>query len=732
MANRNRLTSSPTSAYLIAVGFVSILGQVVVLRELIVAFYGIELIYILALGTWLLGTAAGAAAGRRSILPGERSVQNLLLLTSVAVVADIFFVRGIRGIFAAVPGAFLPFQTQMIGMALAILPLSFMTGLLFRWTAGKFATEGRSLAEAYALESAGGVLGGLLSTLLLASGFQNFSAGLFCCACSFAVIWLYSMRARLVLQRNVSSTALAAVLLMSVFSYRLDSMMTSWNHPHLVESRDTPYGRITVTSWQDQVNVFENDVLAYETGTTAAEELVHLSALQERNPEKVLVLGGGFGGVVGELLKLPVREIHYVEIDRGIVDMARRNLPRDFSGSLNDRRVSIGYNDPRRSLRQERSYDAILAVMPEPMSAQNNRFYTKEFFRECSTNLDGGGIFSFAIRSAENLWTPQLLNRNRSIYAALRSVFRNVVVIPGVTNIFIASDSALTTDPAILVERFEKRHIKTRLVTAEYIRYLYTNDRFTDVNRILSEGHTSPNSDIQPACYSYTISIWLSKFIVGFEMPAPGPFRIFPLLKSPAVWLLAAALLVLAVNSRLSGQRKFFVMLLAGAVGMISETVLLLYYQSTSGVLYQNIGILLMAFMVGLTLGAFIFNRLCTKRQLAEKNASWLGVLLPVGFGLLNVLIYYGIRIEMSGGLAVTSLMLILAGAFVSGIFAFVSLSGADTRKPIMTWLYSADLIGGAIGSVAAILILIPVYGMPTTSLLAAATACGVVIFLKR
>ena len=50
---------------LLAVGFVSILAQVVLLRELSVAFYGIELIYILAIGVWLLCTAAGAAIGRQ-------------------------------------------------------------------------------------------------------------------------------------------------------------------------------------------------------------------------------------------------------------------------------------------------------------------------------------------------------------------------------------------------------------------------------------------------------------------------------------------------------------------------------------------------------------------------------------------------------------------------------------------------------------------------------------------
>jgi len=52
------------SRTLFLVGFLSLLAQVVLLRELNVAFYGIELAYLVALAAWLAGTAAGAALPR--------------------------------------------------------------------------------------------------------------------------------------------------------------------------------------------------------------------------------------------------------------------------------------------------------------------------------------------------------------------------------------------------------------------------------------------------------------------------------------------------------------------------------------------------------------------------------------------------------------------------------------------------------------------------------------------
>ena len=110
------------------------------------------------------------------------------------------------------------------------------------------------------------------------------------------------------------------------------------------------------------------------------------------------------------------------------------------------------------------SYDVILIGMPEPMSAQNNRFYTKEFFEQCFKALNENGMLAFKIQSSENIWTRQLTERNAGIYNAVKSSFENVLVLPGVTNIFVASKSALNADIKILINRFNERKLETKLV----------------------------------------------------------------------------------------------------------------------------------------------------------------------------------------------------------------------------------------------------------------------------
>jgi len=67
-----------TSLFL--VGLISILGQVVLLRELTVAFYGVELIYTLALGVWLLCSACGALIAQRIKNPSLFRINLLFFL----------------------------------------------------------------------------------------------------------------------------------------------------------------------------------------------------------------------------------------------------------------------------------------------------------------------------------------------------------------------------------------------------------------------------------------------------------------------------------------------------------------------------------------------------------------------------------------------------------------------------------------------------------------------------
>ena len=150
--------------FLLIIGFISILGQVALLRELNVAFFGIELIYLLAMGVWLLWTAVGALIGRRSYTPSAAAVKGLLILFAAVLPLAVVFIRGGRILFGGIPGAYLPFLAQLFIILLALLPVGVLLGLLFQWAAKIYIGRHRTLALAYGIESAGGMLGGLAAT----------------------------------------------------------------------------------------------------------------------------------------------------------------------------------------------------------------------------------------------------------------------------------------------------------------------------------------------------------------------------------------------------------------------------------------------------------------------------------------------------------------------------------------------------------------------------------------
>jgi len=709
---------------LLVIGLISILGQVVLLRELSVAFYGIELIYTIALGVWLLCTAAGALISRRDRESPLEQVRLLLVAFALLLPLDVVFIRAIRLVFSGVPGAYLPFDRQLLAMTFALLPVGLLLGLAFQQAARIFINRGGSLPKAYAVECAGGLAGGLLSTALLMLGVQNFTTALLCGLTAAGACMLLRRQPlsshQGVRWYRIAALAVAGILAAAILrGAALDRLTTSWNHPDLVSVTDSPYGRLAVSTRDSQVVVFENDALAFETEGTTAEEFVHLAALQHRHPERVLLLGGGAEGTVREVLKHSPRSVDYVELNPVMLRVLPSHLPPDLRRSLESPRVRTIQADPRSFLRDCGEYDLILVAMAEPISGQANRFYTREFFLQCSAHLARGGVFAFRIRSSENFWTPQLTRQMVSIYRALKAAFPSILVLPGATNVVVAARQPLLPDPGILSERFAERRIQSRIVSAAYIKYLFLNDRFEQIARTLATGTAPANTDIRPVCYQYAIIIWLSKFFPRLATLDAAEF--FPRgATAGLVWILVASGLAALVGlvRRHDKMRRLVLMAAIGMIGMVLETVLMLHFQVKKGVLYQDIGLLLMSFMAGLALGAVVVERWTGSNDRWPRISRFTGSALVLGAVLLSGWTGWRIRTEGAASLTEAAALLAAAGMLVSAVFAYASARGIMDQKKVIGPLYAADLAGGCVGSLAASLLLVPYAGLDTTAFL--------------
>lgn len=701
---------------LIAIGFISILGQVVLLRELNVSFYGVELIYLLALGIWLLCTAAGVIIGRWLKSPSLKHIAGVFILLGIILPLDIVFIRASRIIFGGIPGAYLTFLQQLVIAIISILPAGLLSGLLFQWTAKTYIAANRTLASAYAIESVGGFIGGLFSTLFLMWGLKNTSTAILCALCSIMVSAMIMKGTTKSYVRRLAFILIGIFLALFWKSSPIDRWMTVFNHPDILESIDSPYGRITVTKLYNQISVFENDALAFETEGTDAEYFCHLAALQHTDPQNILVLGGGIEGIIREMAKHKPTRIDYVEINPDMLNIVTKHLPDNIRNSLKAPNVNIIFDDPRQYLKKSGKYDLILVGMPQPTSGQANRFYTREFFEQCSGKLNSGGILGFRLLSAENFWTLPQTKLNTSIHSALHSVFPYTLFLPGTTNIVTASRTPLPSTPEIMSARLQERKITTQLVSSNYIKYLFTNDRFSEIKKLLDKGIASFNTDTRPVCYQYTFIIWLSKFFPHSVMMNLSELLSNLSLKSPLLFLWMGVPVIFLLSRFRPTIRRAMLVAAAGFVGMIVETVLIIYYQAKYGVLYQNIGLLLMSFMAGLVAGSYLINKAHRQFVINSKSFRFYGIGLLIGFCILCLFIELNVLKGNFTGLPQISSLLAINGFLVAGIFAYVSLHEIEEQKKIISPLYAADLVGGCIGSLLGSLILIPLVGMDITA----------------
>jgi len=443
-----------------------------------------------------------------------------------------------------------------------------------------------------------------------------------------------------------------------------------------------------------------------------AREVVHFPLLAHSLPRSVLLIGGGVGGDLREILRHPVEEVVYVELDPAVIRAAQEYLPPDEAAVLGDPRVRLILTDGRRYVQTaRRTFDVVILDLPEPSTGALNRFYTEEFFAEVRAILRTGGVFSLGLPSAENYWSPELARRNGSVYWTLREVFPDVLVLPGEHNFFLASDRPLPSDPAVLVQRMRERGLKPLWVTAEYVEYVFTTDRMEQVRATLDGmADVHRNRDRRPICYYYDLVLWLSRFSTGRGGRTEGR-----LAADWALWGgLAAGLAGLVALGR--WRRRMAIVLTVAAIGlaeMALEMVVLFAYQVGHGTLYVRVSGVVTAFMAGLVVGSF------WGRRLVERARGVLAAVLGGLTGLSVLLAVLPLRMPEPA-----YLLLALAAGGLGGAAFPLAVALVGGREGQMTGvLYAADLAGGCLGALVTAVFWIPLLGLGQTALMVALVA---------
>ncbi|MEN0645042.1 spermidine synthase [Alkalicoccobacillus gibsonii] len=165
--------------------------------------------------------------------------------------------------------------------------------------------------------------------------------------------------------------------------------------------------------------VLDGMVMTTEKDEFVYHEMVaHVPLFTHPNPKHVLVVGGGDGGVIREVLKHPsVEKATLVEIDGKVVEYSKKYLP-TIAGALDDERVDVQIADGFMHIaKSENEYDVIMVDSTEPVGPAV-KLFEKGFYEGISKALKEDGVF---VAQTDNPWFQQDLIRN--VYSDIKEIF---------------------------------------------------------------------------------------------------------------------------------------------------------------------------------------------------------------------------------------------------------------------------------------------------------------------
>ncbi|MBC2603374.1 polyamine aminopropyltransferase [Puniceicoccus vermicola] len=195
-------------------------------------------------------------------------------------------------------------------------------------------------------------------------------------------------------------TAIVLVILLVAANMLIGLWSQSLYSDRIIFDQQSRYQKIVLTRYADDIRLFLNGNLQFSSRDEYRyhESLVHVPMAASRGHSQILLLGGGDGMAVRELLKYPdVSRITVVDLDPAVTSLARKNpLLRVLNeDAFEDPKVKIVHQDAMRFLQDSvpASYDVILADLPDPNNLSLCRLYSREFFNLVASRLTASGVF---------------------------------------------------------------------------------------------------------------------------------------------------------------------------------------------------------------------------------------------------------------------------------------------------------------------------------------------------
>ena len=752
---------------LFLMGLSSITAQIVLLRELLISFLGNELTLGIILASWLILVAAGSFLIGKSVENVARKLEIFVvfqLIFSIAFPFAIFLCRIFKNILLATPGEALGFAPILYSSLLILLPVTLPYGALFTYGCKLYAQHAEenasSISKVYIIETIGSMIGGLLVTFLLVQYLNPFTI-------AFSISSLNSLMSVFLLWLRPGSSKTspqkALIVLSLLFSFLFgygvlpqnsraihqSSIRIQWRGLNVIHYENSIYGNITVTKRGEQYTFFADGVPSITTPVpdiASIEDFVHFPMLFHEKPKSILILNGGAGGIIHEILKYPVTRVDYVELDPTLLKLVQEFPTPLTQSELSDKRVKIHYLDSRLFVqRTGRRFDIIFIGLSAPQSLQTNRLFSSEFFSMAKERMNPNGILVFTLPGSLTYISPELRDLNGCILDTLKNVYRHIRIIPGDVNLYLASDSDSLENISSteISKRFQDRKIQASLITGNYMEYRLNERWLQWFSQSLGERKIAINSDFHPLAVFFNLSYWNSLF-------SPYLTEVFKWYEQSSLTLFITKIILMTIilamlfikRPRLSIHSITYSIFTTGLTGMIFNLAIIFAFQTLYGYLYHQIGLLIAIFMLGIASGSF----LTTNRLDPIKKDALLFLKIEMAIILFSVLFPFLFLIP-SHHLENKIIYLILYGvvlitSFLSGVsiglqfplatkIYLSSSAGKGLLGETAGLIYAADLLGGFFGGFLGGILLLPILGLKQSCfMMAIIKTSSLVLFL--
>jgi len=218
---------------------------------------------------------------------------------------------------------------------------------------------------------------------------------------------------------------------------------TAYQEMYVVETGAFGKGLVLDGKWQSCTT----DEFIYH------EALVHPGLVAHQNPKRVLVLGGGEGATIREILRWKtIEKVMMIDIDGEVVEACKEHLPEMHQNAFDDPRVELVIADALEVLdTTSETWDIVISDLSDPIeSGPSFALFTKEYFAKLKRVLNPEG---YVMVQAGPISPPEIADHARLINT-LKAVFTNVTSLSAPTTSYgrswgfaLCSDEVINTQP---------------------------------------------------------------------------------------------------------------------------------------------------------------------------------------------------------------------------------------------------------------------------------------------